>query len=122
MLRLLRMARALKSFGSARLLTIVFLSAAASLSAQSTPPVQRPESACGPLSVRFATHTRYQAPPGRPAAGKARIYVVEDWMMPDEPLTINPTIRIGEVESKVRFPLPHILDGDEMITKINALH
>jgi len=28
----------------------------------------------------------------------------------------------GEVESKVRFPLPHTLDGDEILTTINALH
>jgi putative transposase len=28
----------------------------------------------------------------------------------------------GEVESKVRFPLPHTLDGDEILTNIDALH
>jgi hypothetical protein len=26
------------------------------------------------------------------------------------------------VETKVRFPLLHTLDGDEILTKINALH
>jgi hypothetical protein len=28
----------------------------------------------------------------------------------------------GEVESKVRFPLPHTLDGGEILTKLVALH
>ena len=40
------------------------------------------------------------------------------------PETWQPEVKTGygEVESKVRFPLPHTLDGDEILTKINALH
>ena len=40
------------------------------------------------------------------------------------PETWQPEMKTGygEVESKVRFPLPHTLDGDEILTKINALH
>src|ERR1700674_1751969 len=40
------------------------------------------------------------------------------------PETWQPKMKTGygEVESKVRFPLPHTLDGDEILTKINALH
>jgi putative transposase len=40
------------------------------------------------------------------------------------PETWHPEIktRYGEVESKLRFPLPHTLDGDEISTKLAALH
>jgi transposase InsO family protein len=40
------------------------------------------------------------------------------------PETWQPKMKTGygEVESKVRFPLPHTLDRDEILTKINALH
>ena len=40
------------------------------------------------------------------------------------PETWQPEMKTGygEVESKERFPLPHTLDGDEILTKINALH
>ena len=38
--------------------------------------------------------------------------------------TWQPEVKTGyrEVESKVRFPLPHTLDGDEILTKLVALH
>jgi putative transposase len=40
------------------------------------------------------------------------------------PETWQPEVNTGygEVESKVRFPLPHTLDGDEILTKLVALH
>jgi putative transposase len=40
------------------------------------------------------------------------------------PETWQPEVKTGygEVESKVRFPLPHTLDGDEILTKLVALH
>lgn len=43
---------------------------------------------------------------------------------PPAPETWQPEIRLGngEVESKVRFPLPHTLDGGEISAKLAALH
>jgi hypothetical protein len=40
------------------------------------------------------------------------------------PETWQPEVKTGygEVESKVRFPLPHTLDGDEILPKLVALH
>ena len=39
------------------------------------------------------------------------------------PETWQPEMKTGygEVESKVHFPLPHTLDGDEILTKINGM-
>ena len=40
------------------------------------------------------------------------------------PETWQPELKTGygEVESVLRFPLPHTLDGDEILTKLVALH
>lgn len=86
---------ALRPVGLPCWLLFAFVAVASMVQAQTAQTAMRPESACGPLTIRFSTHTRHQALPGPPDGGNARVYVVEDWFPPDEPLNIQPTIRVG---------------------------
>jgi len=64
--------------------------------AQNAPTVKQAESACGLFDVKFDVKTAAHQHPVPPAeAGKAQIYVIEDWSPLDTGRIGRPTIRVG---------------------------
>lgn len=64
--------------------------------AQSAPTVKHAESACGSFDVKFDVKTDAKQHPLAPAeAGKAQIYVIEDWDWRDRGRINRPTVRVG---------------------------
>jgi hypothetical protein len=64
--------------------------------AQNAPTVSQAESACGSSDVKFDIKTDARQHPLAPAeAGKAMIYVIEDWDPVDTGRTDRPAVRVG---------------------------
>lgn len=64
--------------------------------AQNAPTVKQTESACGSLNTKFRVKTDPAQHPLAPAAaGKAQVYVIEDWNPLDTGRRGRPTIRVG---------------------------
>ncbi|HVC90630.1 MAG TPA: hypothetical protein VND66_08410 [Acidobacteriaceae bacterium] len=66
--------------------------------AQNAPTVRQAESACGSLHVNFhVDRSGSQHPLATPIAGKAQVYIIEDWIPPgiSNLFNISPTIRVG---------------------------
>ena len=66
--------------------------------AQNAPTVQQAESACGSFHVNFhVDKSGSQHPLATPIAGKAQVYIIEDWIPPgvSNLFNISPTIRVG---------------------------
>jgi hypothetical protein len=77
------------------LLCIFFLVASCAV-AQNAPTVEQAESACGPLSASFSVKTsKSEKPAPQPEAGKAMIYVIEDWEPADTGKMNRPALRVG---------------------------
>lgn len=65
-------------------------------SAQNAPTVKQAESACGSFDVNFDVKTEAHQHPLAPAlAGKAQIYVIEDWDWRDRGRINRPTVRVA---------------------------
>lgn len=74
----------------------VYLVAAPFAFAQSAPTVAKAEAACGSFEVTFDVKTEAHQHPLAPVeAGKAQIYVIEDWDWRDRGRINRPTIRVG---------------------------
>ncbi len=64
--------------------------------AQNALPLTQAESACGSFDVKFDVKTDDKEHPLAPAeAGKAHIYVIEDWDWRDRGRINRPTVRVG---------------------------
>jgi hypothetical protein len=66
--------------------------------AKNATAVKQAESACGSFHVNFhVDRSRSQHPLATPIAGKAQVYIIEDWIPPGIPnlFNISPTIRVG---------------------------
>lgn len=64
--------------------------------AQNTSTVEQAESACGPFSTNFDVKTnKTQHPLAQVEAGKAQVYVIEDWNPADRGRINRPTVRVG---------------------------
>lgn len=66
--------------------------------AQDAPTVTQAEFACGSFHVNFLVdRSGSQHPLATPIAGKAQIYIIEDWIPPgiSNLFNISPTIRVG---------------------------
>ncbi|MGB8477477.1 MAG: hypothetical protein WCE63_01375 [Acidobacteriaceae bacterium] len=64
--------------------------------AQNAPSVKQAESACGSFKVKFDVKTDASRHPLAPAeAGKAQVYVIEDWDWRDRGRINRPTVRVG---------------------------
>ncbi|HTU52151.1 MAG TPA: hypothetical protein VMF56_16290 [Acidobacteriaceae bacterium] len=64
--------------------------------AQNAPTVKQAESACGSFDVKFDVKTNAkQHPLAQAEAGKAQIYVIEDWDWADTGRINRPTVRVA---------------------------
>jgi hypothetical protein len=64
--------------------------------AQNAPTVKQAESACGSFNEKFEVKTNAkQHPLASVEAGKAQIYVIEDWDWRDRGRINRPTVRVG---------------------------
>jgi hypothetical protein len=65
-------------------------------SAQNAPTVKQAETACGSFDLDFDVKTEAHQHQLAPAeAGKAQIYVIEDWDWRDRGRINRPTVRVG---------------------------
>lgn len=76
-----------------RVAVLVFLFIAPAL-AQNNPSGSNPKAACGPFNVNFETHESSNSPPTQPEAGKALVFVIEDYK-PLSSLGGKPRFEIG---------------------------
>ena len=63
--------------------------------AQNAPTVKQAESACDSFDVKFDVKTAAHQHPVPAEAGKAQIYVIEDWDWVDTGRIGRPTVRVG---------------------------